>query len=126
MCYQDARPRPSFARHVLTPKELVTESVLQIIARSDTTATSLRGIFLYLLSHPRIYAKLQGEVDKAAANGDFASVIPDTEVRKRLYRQAVIKDGIRIHPPVTDAVPKRVPDGVILWWWMVADPAIGE
>jgi len=103
----------SFARHGLTPDELVTESALQIIAGADTTASSLRGIFLYLLTHPRVYAKLQAEVDRYVSHSAPGSsiIIPDSDARKLPYLQAVIKEGMRVHPPVTDPLPKRVPDG---------------
>ena len=100
----------SFVRHGLNAEELVSETVLQIIAGSDTTASTLRGIMLYLLTHHRAYSKLQAEIDAAALRG-YPGVIPDSEVRKLQYLQAVIKEGLRIHPPVTDSVPKRVPNG---------------
>ncbi|RYP05775.1 hypothetical protein DL764_003592 [Monosporascus ibericus] len=100
----------SFVRHGLNAEELVSESVLQIIAGSDTTATALRAIMLYLLSHPRVYSKLQAEIDAAVRKG-YPGIIPDSEARKLRYLQAVIKEGLRIHPPITDSVPKRVPDG---------------
>jgi cytochrome P450 len=100
----------SFVRHGLNAEELVSETVLQIIAGSDTTASALRGIMLYLLSHPRVYSKLQAEIDATARMG-YPGVIPDSELRKLPYLQAVIKEGLRIHPPITDSVPKRVPDG---------------
>ncbi len=69
---------------------------------------------LYLLSHPRVYRKLQAEVDAAVRDGTVPpspDIIPDSAVRGLEYLQAVIKEGMRIHPPVTDVVPKRVPDG---------------
>jgi cytochrome P450 len=66
---------------------------------------------LYLLSHPRVYSKLQSEVDTAVRDGRAPDVIPDAEVRKLQYLQAVIKEGLRIHPPVADQVPKIVPEG---------------
>ncbi|RYP00465.1 hypothetical protein DL766_004697 [Monosporascus sp. MC13-8B] len=100
----------SFVRHGLNAEELLSETVLQIIAGSDTTASALRGIMLYLLSHPRVYLKLQTEIDAAVRKG-YPGIIPDSEVRKLRYLQAVIKEGLRIHPPITDSVPKRVPDG---------------
>ncbi|RYP72212.1 hypothetical protein DL771_004342 [Monosporascus sp. 5C6A] len=100
----------SFVRHGLNAEDLLSETVLQIIAGSDTTASALRGIMLYLLSHPRVYSKLQAEIDVAVRKG-YQGIIPDSEVRKLRYLQAVIKEGLRIHPPVTDSVPKRVPDG---------------
>jgi cytochrome P450 len=104
----------SFIRHGLDADELLTESTLQIVAGSDTTAAALRGIMLYLVSHPRVYVKLQAELDAAERDGvapPLTDIISDTAVRKLPYLQAVIKEGIRIHPPVTDQVPKRVPDG---------------
>ncbi|KAH8885376.1 cytochrome P450 [Thozetella sp. PMI_491] len=104
----------SFVRHGLNEEELVTESTLQIVAGSDTTVTSIRGIILYLMSHPRVYAKLQAEVDAAVRDGSAPpspASISDAAARKLPYLQAVIKEGIRIHPPVTDEVPKKVPAG---------------
>ncbi|SPO01826.1 related to pisatin demethylase [Cephalotrichum gorgonifer] len=103
----------SFMKNGLDKEELITEAVLQIIAGSDTTATTLKGTMLYLLSHPRVYAKLQKEVDEAVRSGAVGSsgIVSDVEVKKLPYLQAVIKEGIRIHPPVTDEVPKCVPDG---------------
>lgn len=102
----------SFSRHGLSEEELVSETCLQIIAGSDTTASSLRGIFLYLLSHPRVYGKLQAEIDGAVRDGRLAPGPASDEQCKRLpYLQAVIKEANRMHPPVTSQLPKRVPDG---------------
>lgn len=100
----------SFVRNGLDADELLSETVLQIIAGSDTTATALRAIMLYLLSHPRVYTKLQAEIDGKVREGGFEGIIPDREVRRLPYLQAVIKEGMRMHPPITDSVPKRVPD----------------
>lgn len=104
----------SFMRHGLGKEELITEAVLQIIAGADTTASALRGIMLYLLSHPRVYKKLQAEVDGVVKEGEvapFPSVVSDAVARNMRYMQAVIKEGMRIHPPVTNEVPKQVPAG---------------
>lgn len=103
----------SFLRHGLDPDQVLTESTLQIIAGSDTTASALRATMLYLLSHPRVYLKLQTEVDAAVRDGLVPlapDIVSDAEAQRLPYLQAVVKEGIRIHPPVTDAVPKRVPD----------------
>ncbi|KAK5655696.1 hypothetical protein OQA88_5629 [Cercophora sp. LCS_1] len=101
----------SFVRSGLDAEELLSETVLQIIAGSDTSASALRSIMLYLLSHPRVYAKLQAEVDAKSRQRKYEGVVPDSEVRKLPYLQAVIKEGMRMHPPISDSVPKRVPDG---------------
>jgi cytochrome P450 len=103
----------SFVRHGLNADELLSESSLQIIAGSDTTATALRGILLYLLTHSRVYRKLQAEIDGAVRDGvapPSPGIISDAALKGLPYLHAVIKEGIRIHPPVTDQIPKRVPD----------------
>jgi len=103
----------SFMRHGLTKDELFSEAVLQILAGSDTTAGAVRAVMLYLIAHPRIYAKLQAEIDAAVASGvaPAGGIVSDAKARNLSYLQAVIREGLRIHPPVTDAVPKKVPNG---------------
>ena len=104
----------SFMRHGLGKEDLITEACLQIIAGADTTATTLRCVMLYVLSHPRVYRKLQREVDEVVKAGQAPpspSIIPDAVARKMPYLQAVVKEGMRIHPPVTDEVPKQAPPG---------------
>jgi cytochrome P450 len=102
----------SFTRHGLTRDELFSEAVLQIMAGSDTTATGIRATMLHIITHPRVYSKLQVEVDAAVASGSAGpNVISDASARNLPYLQAVIREGLRIYPPVTDVVPKKVPKG---------------
>jgi cytochrome P450 len=101
-------------RHGLTKEEVFTEATLQIIAGSDTTATALRSIMLYLITHSRVLLKLRAEIDAAASTGSAAAPpgIATNECLKNIpYLQAVVREGLRIHPPVTDVVPKKVPEG---------------
>ncbi|KAJ0158324.1 Pisatin demethylase, partial [Colletotrichum tanaceti] len=101
----------SFIRHGLAEEEILSETTLQMIAGSDTTAASLRTIMLYLMTHPRVYAKLQAEIDASATAAAGGSVVSDARCRGLPYLQAVIREGMRVHPPVTNMDPKRVPDG---------------
>lgn len=101
----------SFARHGLTKNELFSEAVLQILAGSDTTATAIRSTMLYIITHPCIYNRLQREIDSAVASGSAPHIVQDAVLRDLPYLQAVVREGLRIHPPVTDAVPKLVPKG---------------
>jgi cytochrome P450 len=101
----------SFTRHGLTKDELLSEAVLQILAGSDTTATAIRTTMLYLIAHPRVYTKLQTEIDKTVASGAAQGIVQDDTLRNLPYLQSVVREGLRIHPPVTDVVPKKVPVG---------------
>lgn len=100
----------SFARHGLTMEEIVTESNLQIVAGSDTSAAALATIMMYLCTHPPVYAKLQAEVDSVVKDSG-KGIIQDAQARNLPYLQAVIKESMRVHPPVATQAPKRVPDG---------------
>ena len=104
----------SFVRHGMGTEQLVTEAVMQLVAGSDTTSAAIRSIVLYVLTHPRVYAKLQAEVD-AAVTGGKAPVVPeiisDVEAKKLPYMQACIKETMRVHAPTAGLFPKRVPDG---------------
>jgi hypothetical protein len=71
----------------------------QILAGSDTTAAAIRVILLYVMSHPRVYAKLQAEIDEAVRNRTAPAspgVISDAEVRCLPYLGAVVREGMRV------------------------------
>ncbi|CRG91690.1 Alpha-galactosidase 3 [Talaromyces islandicus] len=95
----------SFIRHGLTQHEAVSEGILQIIAGSDTTATAIRVILLYLITTPRVLEKFRAEYTAAGVS----SPIRDSEARALPYLQAIIKEGLRIWPPVVGLMAKEVP-----------------
>lgn len=101
----------SFLRHGLTREEAEGEALVNIIAGSDTTATSIRTTMLYLMSSPQVYRKLAHEVRTAAAEGRLSTPITDEEARSLPYLQAVIKEGLRVFPPVAGLMPTVVPRG---------------
>lgn len=101
----------AFMRHGLNREDLFTEAWLQIIAGSETTATAIRGTVLYLIANPRVYTKLQQEIDEVVAAGLAPEIVPDVVAKELVYLQAVLREGFRMRPPVTDIVPKKVPKG---------------
>jgi cytochrome P450 len=104
----------SFMRHGLSKEDLFSESLLQILAGSDTTATAIRSTMLYVTTNNRVYRCLQAEVDAAVRSGAAPAapeIAQDSTLRTLPYLQAVIQEGLRILPPVTDQVPKKVPPG---------------
>jgi cytochrome P450 len=103
----------SFVRHGLTKDEVFTEAMLQIVAGSDTTATALRAIMLYLITHPRVCSKLRTEIDVGVSSGTAPAapgIVSDECLKSMPYLQAVVREGLRIHPPLSDVVPKKVPE----------------
>jgi cytochrome P450 len=113
----------SFIRHGLTPEQAHSEIVNQMyapisrfiaqtdekhsIGGSDTTAITIRVIILYLMTTPRVLAKLRAEY----TNAKVSSPITDAEAKNLPYLQAIIKEGLRIWPPLTGLQGKLVPPG---------------
>ncbi|KAH8816215.1 pisatin demethylase [Xylogone sp. PMI_703] len=98
----------SFINHGLTQREAESETLVQILAGSDTTATAIRATLLHLVTNPRVVSKLLDEIATAKPS---RPIIKDAEARNMLYLQAVIKEGLRIFPPVTGLMSKLVPPG---------------
>lgn len=103
----------SFIRHGLSQEEAEQESVLQLAAGSDTTATGLRATLLCIITNPQVHAKLLVEIDQTCASGDLASnrdsIISDREARTLPYLQACIKEGLRWYPPIAGMLAKKTP-----------------
>lgn len=101
----------SFLSHGLNENDVMLESVLQILAGADTTATAIRSIMLHTITNPRVYHTLQNEIDTSLKDGRVSGqgVIKDSEAKEFPYLQAVIKEGLRIWPPVTGLLSKVSP-----------------
>ncbi|KAM5354971.1 hypothetical protein ACJ41O_001617 [Fusarium nematophilum] len=117
----------SFVRHGLEQREAESESLVQIIAGSDTTATVLRTLMAHVATNPTIYRCLQDEIDAAAGNRRISSPVTDTEARALPFLQGCIKESLRIWPPITGIMPRvsdrdaticgvRIPAGTNVAW----------
>ena len=102
----------SFINHGLTQGELESETLTQITAGSDSTASSLRLTLHFICTTPPVLERLHGEISAAIAAGQISRpVIKDSEARQLPYLQACIKEGLRVYPPVTGLLAKMVPEG---------------
>ncbi|RKF61168.1 Benzoate 4-monooxygenase [Erysiphe neolycopersici] len=89
--------------------ELVTQSLTQVIAGSDTTSNTSCAIFFWVLRTPHVLSKLQAELDAAIPeNIDMPSY--DT-VKDLSYLTSVIKETLRIHSTSSIGLPRVVPPG---------------
>jgi cytochrome P450 len=80
-----------------------------IVAGSDTTATSLRAIVYYLLKNPLQKAKLVAEVDTKMRKGQLSEVVTFEEANEMPYLQAVMQEALRLCPAVGMNLPRVTP-----------------
>lgn len=80
------------------------------MAGSDTTVTALRATMFFIITHPKVYQRLQGELDSADCSGAFTNgVISDASTLKLTYLQACIRESLRVLPPAFPMLQKIVP-----------------
>ncbi|KAL8866759.1 MAG: hypothetical protein Q9198_008768, partial [Flavoplaca austrocitrina] len=91
----------SFVNHGLTQQECEVESLIQILAGADSTATALRTTLLYILTSPPTYSRLREEMTLAIEAGkvDYP-VISNSQAQALPYLQACIKEGLRMFMPL--------------------------
>ncbi|PPJ51845.1 hypothetical protein CBER1_09565 [Cercospora berteroae] len=95
----------------LSTEEQYSNASAFMIAGTETTATALSGTVYYLLRNPRYMEKLVQEIRTAHKRPDEITM----ESTQQLKYQAVLKEGLRMYPPVPIALPRIIPkDGVII------------
>lgn len=96
----------------VTPYMVFMMALANIIAGADTTATSLSGIIYHLLRNPTTLMKLRQEIEEVtSARNLINSRINFQEAQAMPYLQAVIKEGLRMHPAVGLPLWREVPAG---------------
>ncbi|KAH8104189.1 high nitrogen upregulated cytochrome P450 monooxygenase 1 [Phellopilus nigrolimitatus] len=77
----------------------VEEGKLAIVAGSDTAATTMSGVFFYLLANPEVLARLRVELDEAFPPGEGDPFDLATLAELPILN-AVINETLRLQPPV--------------------------
>ena len=88
-------------RHGLSQSQCEAECVVQIIAGSDTTGTTIRTALLFILSSPRIYNRFMEEARSAINSGLVSPSVPIT------HGQGTKLPYLRVPPPLPS--PKSPP-----------------
>ncbi|KOS19311.1 Benzoate 4-monooxygenase [Escovopsis weberi] len=88
-------------------EELTAEAQTQLIAGSDTTSNSSCALVNFVARDPRVFAKLQAELDAAIPEGVAVPTYP--MVRDLPYLEAVINETLRHHCTSGIGLPRLVP-----------------
>lgn len=101
---------------LLTPPRYL---LINLIAGADTTAVAMSSAVYFGLKNPEVWEKLETEILSAGLPDD--SPITHKNCRVLPYLDAVIRESMRLHPPVgmplERYVPKdglRLPDGSLV------------
>lgn len=78
-------------------------------AGTETSITTVRGTLLHILSSPAVYHKLKQEISEGIKAGRISQPITQDQAKEMPYLQAVIREGMRIVPPVINGFAKKVP-----------------
>ena len=71
-------------------------------AGTDTTSTLLEWVMTLLLRHPKVMEELQDEVRRT---GNGKPMILEDDLERMHYLKTVIKETLRLHPPIPLLVP---------------------
>jgi cytochrome P450 len=99
----------------ITDADISSVCNMNIGAGSDTTSISLTSIIFNLIKYPRVLQQLRAEIQDHESRGTVSDPITFAEANKLPYLQAVIKEGLRMHPATGLSLGRVVPpDGATL------------
>ena len=97
----------------LSTNAIIRETVLFLIAGSETTSNSINFTIIELLRNPDKLAKLRQEIDSLPL--DSASVTFDHDVLKKLpYLNGVINETLRMDPVAAGGLQRHTDKDIIL------------
>ncbi|KAI1074444.1 cytochrome P450 monooxygenase [Whalleya microplaca] len=90
-------------------EEVKTESLVLMVAGSDTTAALFCGFLRYVVETPGVYSRLVTEIDKFDRLGMLSSPVPKFDEIQRLpYFTACHQETLRYHPSAPILYPRYV------------------
>lgn len=93
----------------ITNEDISSVCNMNIGAGSDTTSISLASIIFNLLKYPRVLQKLRTGIAESEERGEISDPIKFSEADKLPYLQAVLKEGLRMHPATGLSLGRVVP-----------------
>ncbi|KAG5042129.1 hypothetical protein AAZX31_03G027600 [Glycine max] len=88
-----------------------------LIAATDPTAATTVWAMTELVRHPRVMKKVQEEIRNLGGKKDF---LEENDIQKFPYFKAVIKETLRLYPPVPLLLPKETNENCIIDGYEIA------
>ncbi|KAG9447228.1 hypothetical protein H6P81_013356 [Aristolochia fimbriata] len=76
-------------------------------AGTDTTYTAIVWTLAELIRHPGAMKKVQEEIRRSVVHQNSSKVITEDEIHKMPYLKCVIKESLRLHPPLPLLVQRK-------------------
>ncbi|KAL6876781.1 cytochrome P450 [Trichoderma novae-zelandiae] len=92
----------------MTRDDLIQQVLLSIIAGSNSSAHALRMTLLSLMTSPPAYTTLLAEI-RSVTTSPPSAIISWSQTQSLPYLQAVVREGLRMWPPVGGLGFKTVP-----------------
>ncbi|KAL2284621.1 hypothetical protein FJTKL_08721 [Diaporthe vaccinii] len=88
--------------------DLACESVLLMVAGSQSTSGALAATIHYLVNRPETLARLQDEVRNAFPEDQTVRYEPGSQLAQLPYLRACIDESLRLTPPTPGHLPRKV------------------
>ncbi|KZV53176.1 geraniol 8-hydroxylase-like [Dorcoceras hygrometricum] len=79
------------------------------VAGTDTTSNTLEWAMTEAIRNPEIMKKAKSELEEIVGKG---KIISEEEVQRLPYLRCMVKETLRIHPPVPFLIPRKVEEDV--------------
>uniref|UniRef100_A0A0D9XLI3 Cytochrome P450 n=1 Tax=Leersia perrieri TaxID=77586 RepID=A0A0D9XLI3_9ORYZ len=107
----------------LTDDEIVALCSEFLNAGTDTTSTGLQWIMAELVKNPSIQSKLYSEIKSVVGDDDNDGEVLERNIRdkdnKMPYLNAVIKEGLRKHPPGHFVLPHKAAEDIEIGGYLI-------
>ncbi len=75
------------------------------LAGTDTTSSTLEWAMAEVLRNPKIMMKVKLELDEVIGKG---KILEEADISRLPYLQCIVKETLRLHPPVPFLLPRKV------------------
>ncbi|CAH1443834.1 unnamed protein product [Lactuca virosa] len=79
-------------------------------AATDTTAISIEWTLVELINNPKVLERARKEIDQVIGN---KRVVQESDAPNLPYIQAIIKETLRLHPPIPMLIRKSITDVIV-------------